>query len=423
MRKLFGSVILKQALTGTVFKVLAGFSGVVMTMMLTRTLGASESGVFFLAHTIITILSIVFRFGLDNVVLKWFGREGITQVSQGKLSQGLLFSIVLSVPVLVVLFIGAPWLSDIAFNQPDMSSVLRLLVIGLPAMLVYLILAPVFQGLGRFGSAVLFQNLGVTAFFVLLYGGGILSSVEPSAMLAAACFMFAAFLVGSLALVLWFFVLEGRFFFHWRLDEELWSSSFNMWIVSLMSLAVLWSGVLVSGFYLEKADVAYLTAAQRVAALASFLMMVANLVVAPRYAKLWASGERIKMERLAKSSTRFTVIAVLPLIGLVTFYSVEVMEVFGEGFGKAGMLLVIMVVGQFVNLATGSVNYLLSMSGHEKDYRTVTVIVGLFSIGAAVCLTKEYGVYGAATSTALALALQNLGALGMVKRRLGFWPV
>ena len=79
-----------------------------------------------------------------------------------------------------------------------------------------------------------------------------------------------------------------------------------------------------------------------------------------------------------------------------------------------------LALGQFVNVITGSVGYLLLMSGNEKDMRNITIIVGLFSLVLSILLTKYYGALGTSVAIALALAAQNLMAVRMVKKRLGF---
>jgi O-antigen/teichoic acid export membrane protein len=96
------------------------------------------------------------------------------------------------------------------------------------------------------------------------------------------------------------------------------------------------------------------------------------------------------------------------------------MGLFGEEYVQAAHLLQILVVGQFINVITGSVGYLLNMSGHEKDMRNVVFFSGPLALGLGLFLTPIYGATGAAVATAIALASQNLIAVYMVKKRLGF---
>jgi len=94
--------------------------------------------------------------------------------------------------------------------------------------------------------------------------------------------------------------------------------------------------------------------------------------------------------------------------------------VFGEEYVQAAHLLQILIIGQFINVITGSVGYLLNMTGHEKDMRNVVFFSGPLALILGFVLTPLYGATGAAVATAIALASQNLLAVFMVKKRLGF---
>lgn len=183
-----------------------------------------------------------------------------------------------------------------------------------------------------------------------------------------------------------------------------------------------WSGILIAGAMLPAEDVALLTAAQRTAMLTSFVLMVVNMVVAPRYARLWKEGNIERIQYLAKWSTRGMIAMVLPVVAVMWIWPEKVMGLFGEGFEEAAVLLMILAVGQFVNVATGSVGYLLNMSGYERDFNRVTILSGPMTIALVVTLTSYYGVVGSAVATALGVAVQNIFAAYRVRQRLGFIP-
>ena len=82
-----------------------------------------------------------------------------------------------------------------------------------------------------------------------------------------------------------------------------------------------------------------------------------------------------------------------------------------------------MAVGQFINVATGTVFDILVMSGHERDFRRVTLFSGPLTIILCLTLIPTYGVTGAAIAKAIGLSVQNVFAVFIVKKRLGFWPV
>jgi O-antigen/teichoic acid export membrane protein len=244
-----------------------------------------------------------------------------------------------------------------------------------------------------------------------------------SAKSATAIYTFSAYLILIACLWLWFRQAEVKFVFPEIRNSEIWASSSHMWVTNIMALAVLYSGVLVAGTYVESDELAYLIVAQRTAGLVAFVLMVVNTVVAPRYSRLWHEGDVLAVRRLAKLSTRAMLALALPVVVAMSVFSGFIMGLFGEGFEQGARLLIIIAVGQLINVATGSVGFLLNMTGHERDMRNVTLFSGPVTIVCAVWFTVTWGVVGAAYATALGLSLQNLGALWMVRRRLGFWPL
>jgi O-antigen/teichoic acid export membrane protein len=417
------SLIVKTAAAGLI-KGATAVVGFALMAVTTRTLGADESGLFLLGVSLLAALSIFFRLGLDNVVLRAVGAESLSLAAQSKLNTGLVWIALATVPfaLLVCLFSGV--VSVVVFNKPEFSVVLQYCMLALPIMALLTMLAPAFQGLHRVVAAVVFQNLGIS--LVFLFAFSVLFAFTPdflNAESSAAIYALSAFLVLIVGLWLWFRQPKAQFIFPSIKNPEIWTASSNMWVASTMGLAVAYSGILVAGAYVAADELAYLIAAQRTALLVSFVLIVVNMVVAPHYARLWSEADVPAVRRLAKLSTRAMLVLALPVIVVMTLFSEFIMGVFGEGFEQGAQLLVIIAVGQLINVATGSVGFLLNMTGHERDMRNVTMYSGPLTIVFAVWFTSSWGIVGAAYAMALGLSLQNLGALWMVKRRLGFWPL
>jgi O-antigen/teichoic acid export membrane protein len=296
---------------------------------------------------------------------------------------------------------------------------------ALPFMVVFMLLGFGFQAFYRVIAATFFQNLGISSTFIGLLGIVYFSGSTPdlTATYISYFYVVSSIAVCFIALLMWHRQIKGAWGSLRFKNNELWRASSNLWAASTMSLMVQWSGVLIAGALVSSSEVAYLTAAQRTAMLTSFVLMVVNMVVAPRYALLWKENKLNEIQRLAKWSTRGMVALALPVIIVMLVMPDFIMGLFGDEFVVAGNLLAIMAIGQFINVATGSVGFLLNMSGHERDFRRVTMFAGPLTIILSYFFIVQWGVIGAAIATAVGLSLQNLGALFMVRKRLGFWPV
>ena len=58
------------------------------------------------------------------------------------------------------------------------------------------------------------------------------------------------------------------------------------------------------------------------------------------------------------------------------------------------------------------------MSGFEKDFRNSSIVVTILGLVLAFVLIRWYGVYGAATATAITVASQNIFLAYLVKSRI-----
>ena len=388
-------------------KLSAAFIAFGLTALVTRNMPNDEAGLFLLGFSILAVLSQFFRLGLDNVVLRF-----------------LVWILTLVVPATLAGVITSDLIATYIFNKPAFGSVLGWMLCALPAMALFMLLAMAFQAQHRVVLTTVFQNLGISAVFII--GFGTASYVDPlllNSIVAAQVYCGAAFIILVLAFIIWFGQRDVAFSFKGYKDSELHIASKNLWLASNMSLITQWSGLLVAGAMVSSVDLAYFSAAQRTAMLVTFVLMVVNMVVSPRFAKMWKDQDLAGMRRLAKWSTRGMIVMAAPVVLVMIVFPDNVMSFFGDGYEQAGFLLSIMAIGQFINVATGSVGYLLNMSGHEREYRQVMLITGPLSILISLVLTYFYGAEGAAVATALNVGMQNLFALLMVRSRLGFWSI
>ncbi|MNN29290.1 hypothetical protein D3C81_1428880 [compost metagenome] len=135
-----------------------------------------------------------------------------------------------------------------------------------------------------------------------------------------------------------------------------------------------------------------------------------NFIVAPKIAQLHAKQEQVELQHLVTQTMRTLYIMATPIVIGVVVFAGELMSVFGSQFSSGKQILVILALGQLINVATGPVGYLLTMTGHETAMRNMYVLSGVACISLVCVLTPLYGVVGAAWATAISMGLQNIGA-------------
>jgi O-antigen/teichoic acid export membrane protein len=144
----------------------------------------------------------------------------------------------------------------------------------------------------------------------------------------------------------------------------------------------------------------------------------------PFVADLHARGERQKLDRLFKQITRWTMGATLPLFVVLAVTPSSALRLFGSEFGAGQTALLILLLGQLVNVATGTVGFVLIMVGRTGWDLVVYAASVAFDVAVAVLLIAglSLGMEGAAIAGALTMALSKLARLWLVWRFVRIQP-
>lgn len=158
------------------------------------------------------------------------------------------------------------------------------------------------------------------------------------------------------------------------------------------------------------------------AGLIPLVLNTAVMAIAPTFASLYVSGEREVLQRLVTRMSQLVLLGGIPIaIGMI-FWGRWFLHLFGAEFIHGQTALIILSLGQLVNIVAGPVASLLTMTGHERD-----VVMGIgFSVGAnfllSMILIPVLGINGAATAAAISLVLWNVVLLWFVRQRLAISP-
>ena len=140
-------------------------------------------------------------------------------------------------------------------------------------------------------------------------------------------------------------------------------------------------------------------------------------------AELHYEHEKSRLSHLFRVSTKWGLYLSLPLFLVIGFVPSEIMVVvFGDEYAGGSLPLVILAVGQMINVGTGSVGQLLVMTGHQNRWLMLSGGALTANIIFSLLLIPRMGLIGAATATCASTAGLFIGALLVVRRTLGVWP-
>jgi O-antigen/teichoic acid export membrane protein len=93
--------------------------------------------------------------------------------------------------------------------------------------------------------------------------------------------------------------------------------------------------------------------------------------------------------------------------------------VFGSEFARGASALALLVGGNLIAVAAGSVGNILNMTGHEGDTVFASGVAALSNLVLNLALIPVLGIRGAAAATALSLVLWNVILVFRVHSRVG----
>jgi O-antigen/teichoic acid export membrane protein len=417
VRGTVGTLVLRLSAAGLAF---------LLNVLLARLLGMAEYGVYTYVLSWIGLFSILAIFGLDKLLVRNVAAY-CTQRAWGLLS-GLLrwtSGVALLMSMGLILLMSSLWPVIGKSSSASQLAVIQVAWILIPLTALSSLRQAVLRGFQRVVSGQLPETLVQPVLAIAVIGTrGLTRGGKLTASQALVIYVVAA----GIAFVFGVWLLHKAI----PADVKTASPLYQQWAWVLSALPLLLisglgsindsTSVLMLGSVRGAEAVGVYAAASRGASLITYILVAANMALAPTFASLYAAGDRVRLQSVVTKSVRLvTLVAAFVALGLVLFGR-WFMLLFGHDFARGQAALVILGAGQLVNAAMGSVGLLLIMTGHERE-----AAIGL-GLGAALNVLLNtlwipaWGAEGAALATASSMILWNVALAWLVWRRLGIYP-
>jgi len=148
-------------------------------------------------------------------------------------------------------------------------------------------------------------------------------------------------------------------------------------------------------------------------------LMAINAPLAPIFSKSFAANNKAELQRLGVKSARTAFFLCLPLAMIYIVFGENLLRIFGEEYVIGYKALLILTVGQLINVATGPVGVLLQMTYHERDVSIVRFSAVIINVALNLALIPTLGTQGAAIGAATGMVVWNFWLAHLVRRKLG----
>jgi len=400
----------------------------IVTIALALLFGADGSGSLMLGLTFMIMLSLVGRRGLDFAMLRiaseaWGDNDRPRYWAA--VQDASKHAAISSLAIALLLGLATPLLARFVFDDPALLQILPWCAAAIPAYAMLSLWSESHKAIDRPGMGNFYHTGIVPLSFAVLLGLMKVSGQE-SLLLAAIGYMTATYLAATVA----YFSLRrfaGPVTRHAASElPTMRRAGVPLLIFGLFTMAGNWLPLVTLGIFAQPDQVGQFGAAARLAILIMFILLAFNSVTPARFARLHAAGDLRGISRLARNTSVLMTLVALPLTLAMGLFGSWILGWMGDDFSPAAPALAILAVGQLINVATGSVGYILIMTGHETQLRQAGTAGFVVNLVGCLLLVPNGGVTGAACAAALAIATENLTATWLAYRTTGVvslpWP-
>jgi O-antigen/teichoic acid export membrane protein len=146
------------------------------------------------------------------------------------------------------------------------------------------------------------------------------------------------------------------------------------------------------------------------------------MIFSPIISEIYSSRKIKMLGDLYSTITKWIIIFTLPIVISIVFFSNTIMKFFGQAYTIGSSALVILALGQMINVFVGANGIILNMSGHERLLLINNISMAIINIIFNAILIPKIGILGAAISTGMSISIVNIVKLFEVKFLLGLIP-
>lgn len=382
-------------LTGNILGAGLGF---IATILIVRTLGPAQFGLFSVALAVMGIATQFSDFGIGTGLVRFAS----LYLHQDKLKADLMFKVslklklIISVLVFLIGFFASESLAVHVFRKPELIFPLKLAFIGaLGASLVAYISATL-QARQFFKKFTLFNLINPLGKFALI---GLLFLTYKlklfSALTTVITLPFIAFLIGSLIIPRDFLRAKGD-------EKEAFHNLFHFskWILVSTLCVMIFNrlDVLMLGYFKRAEIVGYYSAAYTFAFVFPLITGTITTILLPKVSELSEKGQ---LREYTKKSLKFTTPIVFPLIILLLMSRPIILFIYGSDYLPSAIIFQILICGFALSIVVNPISLVIYSLNKPEILAYLNIMqLGLNFLG-NLFLIPPYSAVGAAIATLL----------------------
>jgi O-antigen/teichoic acid export membrane protein len=296
-----------------------------------------------------------------------------------------------------------------------------LLLIPFNAMIAYL--GAVTQAIKKFDLQAFFIQFLLpalkisTLIFVIYRVSKDISTVVLGFVIATAL---AAFLLGA---ALWRFSRPGQLDLSVQVAlRSLLIFSMPLFFITIVDYGWSEAQILILGSLVSSDQIGIYNVALRLTLVLTIFQTAFGTVFAPIIAELHQASNMSELSRLLKVITRWSASITIPVFLVMFCFAEDLLRIFGEEFVAGKLVLQVLALGLFFNVAVGPIGWFIVLTGRSYLSLINSCFALLVNIWVTIFLTAKFGIIGAAIAILLGLLVINFMRLVQIKFIFGVHP-
>jgi len=419
----------KEILHGSFYsflaKIISSLLGIVTSIIVARYYGAETIGLVALIITILSISGLFSSMGMTTSLLRLvpeYTEKYSKEIAILLYKKVLSIILISSISVAVVLYISSDIIANKIFHKPDLLLFISSLSIVLVFDTIKSVNMTMIRSLKKIKSFVILELSPkvISLFLILLLTFLFYDKYNPIYIaLTVPVFMFLLTTGYIFIYVLPLYTVK-KTNNHLPSNLEMIKLSFPMFLTAGLSLIITQTDIVMIGMLRDTKEVGIYSIALSLAMLTNFVLNSVNMMSAPKFSELYHAGKMDELQYVVQKSSKLMFLATLPIVLVLILFGKFILGIYSDAFRLGYIALLFLTLGQFVNAASGSVGYLLNMTGYQKEFRNIILIAAIINVVLNFILLPIYGINGAAFASLCSVVFWNVSSTLYIKQKFGF---
>ncbi len=416
-------------------KMLGKLARYLLILLIAHKLGVNALGLFILAITILSIVSVINTLGFGILLVKYvseFSSKSQYHLANLAYNKAVVIVLPLSILISILLYLLSPFAAEIIFKKSTLIPYLKTISLAIVPFVLLNLSFQSLRGLKKITEYALLDDLLIPfiaiLFFLILFYTTIFNYQH------IVSYMLSIWFVSAAGIYLWkkniFLLYSNSPIIKPNTDQLAMLTSKNMlnkalplMFVTTLGMTMVWTDTLMLGMLKTEYEVGLYGVAFRVAQFINIPLIAINSIAGPMFAEYYGKKDFKNLARVAQKSTRMIILISSPLFLFFFIFPHFVLGFFGTQFIEGSNAFLMLIFGQLVNAVTGSVGPILTMTDKQTQFRNIIFFSIILNFILNLILIPSFGINGAAFASMVSAIILHMTPFFLIKKYFNFYTI